>query len=404
MALPQPPQSPPSYKEFELPPVSHLRSLFVKIFTAFFLFALVPALILSLLVIAGYQAALQEYVPVDEVVVFAENLRIQFLLISLFILIIVAFSAFALSRSITRPLQHIVFAIRRVSAGDLHVRVSVKRSDELGSLTHFFNVMVEELAEVRERNLSISRMKSQFISVAAHQLRTPLSAIKWTFRLLLDGDIGSLEDEQKKFLRRGYETNERMISLVNDLLDVSRIEEGKFGFNFREVDMRESIDHAIDDVVYLAEQRGVTVRRRFDVRGEESYLLTADPDRLHTVLVNLLDNAIRYSNERGEVVVGLICEGALLKVSIQDHGIGIPAEEAEKVFTRFFRASNAIRLQTDGSGLGLFIVRNIVKRHGGTVWFRSREGEGTTFFFTLPLAKEAIPEADIPFQEFVEGL
>jgi signal transduction histidine kinase len=228
-------------------------------------------------------------------------------------------------------------------------------------------------------------MKSEIISVVAHQLRTPLSAIKWTLKMLLDGDVGKLPTEQYSLLSKGYESNERMIGLINDLLSVDRLESGKFKYTFIPVQFEELIRAMVSDLLPVATQRNVRVD--LNVPPKPLPKIKVDPDKIHDVLQNLIDNAIKYSKENSVVTVNIVAEGALFHFSVTDQGIGIPEDQKDKIFARFFRATNAVQTQTNGSGLGLFIAQAIVKRHGGNIWFESKEGEGTTFHVTLPLVQ-----------------
>lgn len=239
-----------------------------------------------------------------------------------------------------------------------------------------------ELYNANQKLMRLDQMKSEIISVVAHQLRTPLSATKWMFQMLLDGDIGTLPPEQKSFIMKGHESNERMIALINDLLSVDRLESGKFKYVFVPVQLEELVRDMVNELLPIAAQR--RVRIDFDLPAPSLPKIKVDPDKIRDVLQNIIDNAIKYSKDAGVVRVALADEGSFLHLSVSDSGIGIPESEKDKIFARFFRASNAVRADTNGSGLGLFIAYSIVRRHGGELWFDSKEGEGTTFHATLP--------------------
>ncbi len=241
-----------------------------------------------------------------------------------------------------------------------------------------------ELYKANQKLTKLDQMKSEIISVVAHQLRTPLSAIKWTLKMLLDGDVGALPEEQHALLAKGFESNERMIMLINDLLSVDRLESGKFKYVFVPVQFEELLRAMVSDLLPVADEKKVHVE--LDLPPTLLPKIKVDPDKIHDVLQNLIDNAIKYSKAGGTVHVTLTQEDKYLRLAVKDQGIGIPDSEKDKIFARFFRATNATRTETNGSGLGLFIAQSIVKRHGGNVWFESREGEGTTFFATLPLS------------------
>ncbi len=247
------------------------------------------------------------------------------------------------------------------------------------------------------REKTISRLKSEFISIAAHQLRTPLSAIKWTFRMILDGDIGKVTNEQKTFLERGFYTNERMIKLVSDLLNVSRIEEGRFGYEFVVFPVEKIISDLLQD--YEPRFREKHIRYSLRKSTESLPVIKIDPQRLRLALQNVIDNAINYTLPAGEVTITLEQKDEFLTVKIKDTGVGIPRAQMERLFSKFFRGENVMRMQTEGSGLGLYIVKNIMKRHGGDVLIESEEGVGTTVTLTLPVDEKMIPEVETVFGE-----
>jgi signal transduction histidine kinase len=230
----------------------------------------------------------------------------------------------------------------------------------------------------------LDKMKSEFISIAAHQLRTPLSAIKWVIKMVLDGDSGPLNEEQKKLLFRGYVSNERIIELVNDMLNVSRIEEGRFGYTFGESNFQEVLDIVLDSLANTIKEKKIKFVLDRPKILPQIYM---DKSKMILVFQNILENAAKYTPEYGTIRVGVEAGKELLRVKVADNGVGIPEADQQKIFSKFFRAGNVMRMQTDGSGLGLFIVKNIVNRHGGDITFSSHEGRGTEFVFTLPLNK-----------------
>ena len=249
----------------------------------------------------------------------------------------------------------------------------------------------------------LSKIKSEFVSVAAHQLRTPLAALKWSLRLMLDGDMGPVEEKQKEFLGRTYETTERMVKLVNDLLDAARIEEGRFGYEFKEVDYIGFVEKIVKNYETLAKSRRMHLI--FFETKDIIPPIYADPDRLSMALSNLIENGLRYTPADGKIEIKISLEGERVKTTVSDTGAGIPEVEQPRVFSKFFRASNAIKLETEGTGLGLFIARNIVRRHGGDISFVSETGKGTTFILTLPLKRDRIPSKENPvIEEFLGSI
>ncbi len=234
------------------------------------------------------------------------------------------------------------------------------------------------------REKMLDRLKTEFISIAAHQLRTPLSAIKWVIKMILDEDMGKLNSEQRELLGKGYKSNERVIGLVNDLLNVSRIEEGRFGYNFAKTDFQEILNIVIENIEREVARNHVNLAIKKDAKLPK---ISLDKDRLTLALQNILDNAVKYTPEYGKIEIEVVADDKNLKVAIKDNGVGIPAKEQGKLFSKFFRAENVTRLQTEGTGLGLFITKNIIESHGGRIYIASQEGKGTTVSFTIPIKK-----------------
>lgn len=241
-----------------------------------------------------------------------------------------------------------------------------------------------ELTSANDKLTQLDQMKSDIISVVAHQLRTPLSAIKWTLKILLDEDAGKITPEQKELLTKGFDSNERMIILINDMLAVDRLESGRLKFSFVPVQFEELVQDMIRSLIELATQKNI----RVDYVPPSTPLPKAkiDPDKMRDVLQNLIDNAIKYTREGGVITVGVSAEGEDIHFWVKDNGIGIPDGEKGRIFSRFFRAENAVHQETDGSGLGLYIAASVVKRHGGKLWFDSVLNEGSTFHVTFPIS------------------
>ncbi len=243
----------------------------------------------------------------------------------------------------------------------------------LGTMKIFYNLTREKM---------IDRMKSEFISIAAHQLRTPLAAIKWTIKMVLDQDAGRINKEQQGLLVKGYKSNERVICLVNDMLNVSRIEEGRFNYTFSNFNFKELLDMVIGSLDNQIKEKRINFLLQIPKKLPTVYM---DKEKITLVLQNILENAVKYTPEFGKVEVKVEKKEKFLKVIIKDNGVGIPAEDQHKLFTKFFRGANVMRMQTEGSGLGLFIVKNIMQRHGGKISCQSKEGQGTEFILILPI-------------------
>lgn len=230
------------------------------------------------------------------------------------------------------------------------------------------------LSRANEQLRALDEAKSEFISVAAHQLRTPLSAVKWIINMLEKEEFKD-SAERLDFIQKAAVSVDRMIRLVNDLLEVDHIESGKKRFVFTPIDISPVIQLVLNDLAVQADKRNITIRQEL----MPGVWMLGDVEKLQAVFQNLIENAIKYSFEGGTVTVSAACVQDAVTVTVQDAGIGIPKNQQRRLFTKFFRAQNAMRMDTTGSGLGLFIVKQIVERHGGNIFFESAEGAGATF-------------------------
>ncbi len=254
------------------------------------------------------------------------------------------------------------------------VPVVGKEGQKYGYMKIFYNMTRERL---------LDQMKSEFISVAAHQLRTPLSAIKWSIKMVLDGDVGKITKQQIAILNKGYVSNERVIKLVNQMLNVSRIEEGKFGYSYAMSDFLDIIRSNVNNIKDLTENKNLKINLKLP---DKPININMDKEKINMAIQNLIDNAILYSPENNKIDIEVRQEDNSLAFTIKDSGLGIPKNDQDKIGTKFFRSDNVLRVQTDGSGLGLYITRNIIEGHGGTLDFESTEGVGSVFTIKLPLA------------------
>jgi PAS domain S-box-containing protein len=226
------------------------------------------------------------------------------------------------------------------------------------------------------------QMKADFVSFATHQLRTPLAGIKWMLELAAQEP--GLPDEAASFIQDARASADRLIGLVNDLLDASRLERGKLAIVPQEVRLAELTQGVLDEVNLLVQEKG----HRLSLTGADGLpSLVADPQLLRQVVLNLVSNAIKYTPPGGEIAIRMGRDGDAIRWSIQDSGVGIPKEAQRRLFEKFFRAENVLTIETEGTGLGLYLVRLILERFGGRVWCESEEGKGATFAFTLPLGQ-----------------
>lgn len=242
-------------------------------------------------------------------------------------------------------------------------------------------IILHDITHLKE----IDKMKTEFVSVASHQLRTPLTAIKLFTEMLINGDVGELQDRQKEYLADIYESTSRMVRLVNDLLSLSRLESGRLRVEPVDTNIISFIESIIEEVLPLATSKNVKID--FEKNKEKIPNIFIDITLMRQVVNNLITNAVRYSadGKEGRVVVKVEKEKEGVLISIKDDGIGIPKRVQSRIFEKFFRADNAIKSETEGTGLGLYVSKMIVESSGGKIWFKSEEKKGTTFFISIPL-------------------
>jgi signal transduction histidine kinase len=228
----------------------------------------------------------------------------------------------------------------------------------------------------------IDKAKNEFVSFVSHQLRTPLGSMRWNMEMLIAGDFGYLSEDTVDVLEDMHKANQFLIGLVNELLDISKIQAGNIQDKPHAVNALEIINTVVAMLQGEAKQREVTI----SIKAVKTNLspIWVDPDRFRDVIQNLIANAIKYNKAEGSVIITLSNEDDKLLISIADTGIGIPEEDQQNIFSKFFRASNAAHGSVQGTGLGLFMVKSFVDRNDGKIWFMSKSDQGTTFNILLP--------------------
>ena len=232
-----------------------------------------------------------------------------------------------------------------------------------------------------EKKLDESR--TSFISIASHQLRTPLTSIRWFVEMLLAGDAGPLNKEQKHFVSQIYESADRMIDLVNLLLQIARVEAGRVRMEPTRTDFKTITDSVAFSLQAQLNEKEQTIEVK--ASRDPMPLIPMDQEVVWQVIQNLLTNAIRYSPKKGVISIFITDKGDFLEYSVKDSGIGIPENQQSRVFEKFFRADNAVKEIPEGSGLGLALAKSLVEGWNGKIWFESKEGAGTIFYFTVPI-------------------
>lgn len=249
-----------------------------------------------------------------------------------------------------------------------------KEKKRIATLIFFIDITKEEKLE---------EMKTEVLTIVAHQLRGPISAMKWNLEMFLKEKIGPLNETQKNFVKEILKNQTYLLEILDDLLKLSKIEEGRI---LEKVQFL-SLEPIVENVVSLFESELQKKQISLEVKKPPFSLpqLEIDGEKIKIAISNLVDNAIKYSKEKGKILISLYLLENQILFSIKDEGIGIGEKEKEKIFTKFFRGEKAKEIVPQGSGLGLYITKKIIEAHGGKIWVESEKDKGSTFYFTLPL-------------------
>ena len=250
------------------------------------------------------------------------------------------------------------------------------------SLTAFLFIVAFSITRSFERLAEANRLKSEFISIVSHQLRSPLSNLSWTIELLMSGRLGVVEEKQVEYFKILKENITRMGDLVSDLLIVSRLETATLPIKKKEFSLSELIKSLAVEFKIFAEASNVELKLNLPEGMPDAF---ADDSQIRLVVENLIENAIRYVKNKGTVEISLEQKGDSIYFRIKDSGVGIPKADQKFIFQKFFRSANVLKSQTQGSGLGLYIAKSIIEKSGGKIGFQSEENKGSTFWFTLPI-------------------
>ena len=239
--------------------------------------------------------------------------------------------------------------------------------------------------ELRSKNailLQLDKIKDEFVSMASHQLRTPLTSVKGYLSMVIEGDAGKITPSQKQLLDQAFMSSENMVHLINDFLNVSRIQSGKFIIDKIPVDLSRLVEEEVNGLRPNATARGMKLIYK---KPAKFPLVEVDEGKMRQVVMNFADNAIYYSHENSSIIISLGIEGREVVFTVKDTGIGVPKSEKDRLFAKFYRAANAKIQRPDGTGVGIYLAKRVIDAHGGQIIFESVEGKGSTFGFRLPL-------------------
>jgi signal transduction histidine kinase len=289
---------------------------------------------------------------------------------------------YGISWSVIGPVKQMETRMRELAAGDFSKRVEVPNRDELGALAADLNKMSDQLGSLYGQLEAASRHKSEFLANMSHELRTPLNAIIGFSEVLQERMFGELNDKQMEYVHDIHASGKHLLSLINDILDLSKIEAGKVELELTRFHLPTSLEGTLTLVRERATRHGIAVSLALDDKLGE---IVADERKVRQVLLNLLSNAVKFTPDGGSVEVRAELIDSDARIAVRDTGIGIAPEDQELIFEEFRQVGNDLFRKREGTGLGLTLARKFVELHGGTLGVASEPGKGSTFTFTLPL-------------------
>ncbi len=325
-------------------------------------------------------AAVYLHTPVPEVQ------RLQFSVLRLFMIsgglsiLIAIFLVYLFSVKFTRPLKQINQVAKKIAGGEFNNRLVVSSKDEIGQLADSFNHMLDDLQELEE-------MRRGFIANVSHELRTPMTSIRGFVEGIIDGTIPP--DRQLNYLLIVKDETIRLSRLVNDLLDLAKMEAGEVTLNIKQFDINELIRICVIKLETLITSKNIEIEANFAV---ENLLVSADKDSIERVIINLLHNAVKFSNENGRIILETVKNKEKVLISVKDTGIGISDDDIKRIWDRFYKTDKSRGKDKTGTGLGLAIAKNIISEHNQEIWVESKMGIGTKFTFTLDYFKNSLED------------
>lgn len=309
-------------------------------------------------------------------------------------LLIALIVSFVINGKITKPLDELKKGAEAISKGNYDFRVKINTNDEFEELASVFNKMADEIrksheklkkqAEELEKSYNelkeLDRLKSDIVAIVSHELRTPLTSIKGYVELVLDGTMGAITETQRKCLEIANENIDRLKRLIDNMLDLSKIEHGELEMNTKPTNLKDIVENAVNILKPLADEKNINIIYKIN-----DIIINCDKDRITQVLTNLIENAIKFSPINEKVVIEAFKEGNSVHIKVIDNGPGIPKKDLDRIFDRFYQVDSPAKRIKGGSGLGLAVCKSIIKAHGGVIWVESELGKGSVFHIILPI-------------------
>lgn len=305
--------------------------------------------------------------------------------VTLMIIILIGINAsiigLIVSRSISKPIKKLYHATKEVEKGNYNIRLDIHTGDEIEELSNAFNRTTEALGKMREERNEIDNAKTEFLSITSHELRSPMTPMKAQLQMLEQGYFGKLTKRQKDSLKIIIRNADRLDNIIVDFLEISRIESARLKFEFRETDITQIIKDTAKFMEGFAKEKNI----KLIVKTGKIPVFEADPDRISQVLRNLINNAIKFSEENSKIEISAKLQENHVLINIRDYGCGLTPENRIRIFEPFYQVESAARRRHGGTGLGLAICRGIIESQKGKIWVESKQGKGSSFYFTIPL-------------------
>jgi two-component system, OmpR family, phosphate regulon sensor histidine kinase PhoR len=317
---------------------------------------------------------------ITEIVILDNQVQAIIWIVGLATIVLIVIASVMLSNRITSPILRIASTAKAIKDGDFRQRIDITSRDEIGELGQAINEMAEKLGNDSNQLRKLERVRSEFLANVSHELRTPIFSIQGFLETLLDGAVDD-PSVNREFLEKAHKHATRLNALLNDLIDISRIESGEMKMSFRYFPVQEFLQQIVEEMRPGAEKKGLTLSLVSSIAPDARAY--GDRDRLRQVVVNLLDNAIKYTDSGGAISCSVEGRGDACVISVSDSGSGIAPEHHSRIFERFYRVDKDRSRDVGGTGLGLAIVKHIVEAHGGSIRVISAVGKGSVFTFTL---------------------
>ncbi len=290
-------------------------------------------------------------------------------------------AGYFISQSISKPIRELYKATSELEKGNFNVRTNITTIDELGELSRAFNKSAIALGIMDEEHKQLEKTKSEFFSMTSHELRTPITPLKVQLQMLYKQYYGKLTSKQRETLMNILKNTERLNKIIEDFLEISRIESARLKFAFKKTDVRETVYETINLMEGFAKEKNI----QFITEFEKLPNINADPDRISQVLKNIIHNAIKFSPNNEKIEISAQLKNSNIQFSIKDYGKGISPKDQIRVFEPFYQVEDLYSKKYQGTGLGLTICRGIIEAQKGKIWIQSTEGKGSTFYFTIPI-------------------